>query len=94
MSENSIYEWLIKQTPVIFVLGLVIYGLVRQVLKLEKKLEDKDQKLYDLSKDVVVLASHWEEWLSDNDFKNGYEKILSKLDEIKDIVKDVRGGKI
>lgn len=69
--------WLLQQSPVIVVMGVVIWWLVK---RLEKAQDEKDL----LSKDVVKLTTIWEEKYENE--TNKEERIISLLTEIKTIV--------
>ena len=74
---DDIITWLLQQSPVIVVMGVVIYWLAAQ---LKKANEDKDN----LSKDVVKLTTIWEEKYQNEGNKE--DKIIELLTEIKAIV--------
>ena len=79
----EIGAWLIEQAPVIVVMGLVIYWLVQRLNKLEKEKED-------MARDVIRVATMWEEKsdrLESNNEKFK-EQILEMLRDIKMLVKN------
>lgn len=73
----EVTTWLLQQSPVIAVMGIVIWWLTK---RLEKAQEDKDT----LSKDVVKLTTIWEEKYEKE--ANKEEQIIQLLTEIKVIV--------
>jgi cytochrome c-type biogenesis protein CcmH/NrfF len=76
MTENlEIGNWLLQQSPVIIVMGIVIWWLAK---RLEKAQDEKDV----LSRDVIKITTLWEEKASDS--KD--EEIIKLLTEIKGIV--------
>lgn len=81
--ENNvdIWTWLIQQSPVIVVMGVVIWWLA-------KKYTDKDRQLETLAKDFIQLSVKWHDWLEKGltANKEDAQKILEKLDEIREIV--------
>lgn len=74
---EEVTKWLLEQSPVIVVMGIVIWWLAK---RLEKAQEDKDT----LSKDVVKLTTIWEEKYEKE--ANKEEQIIQLLTEIKVIV--------
>ena len=79
----EIGAWLIEQAPVIVVMGLVIYWLVQRLNKSEKEKED-------MARDVIRVATMWEEKsdrLESNNEKFK-EQILEMLRDIKMLVKN------
>lgn len=74
---EEVTTWLLQQSPVIVVMGIVIWWLAK---RLEKAQEDKDT----LSKDVVKLTTIWEEKYEKE--ANKEEQIIQLLTEIKVIV--------
>lgn len=84
-SEGTIWNWLIEQAPVVIVLGIVIYWLA-------KRYTDKDKQLETLAKDFIQLSVKWHDWLEKGltANKDDAQKILEKLDEIKDIIDHAR----
>jgi hypothetical protein len=70
-------NWLLQQSPIIVVMGIVIWWLAK---RLEKAQDDKDT----LSKDVVKITALWEEKYQKESNKD--EKIIELLTEIKTIV--------
>ena len=77
MESTNIWEWLIQQSPVIVVMGIVIYWLSKRLVKSE---EMKDV----LSRDVVKLTTIWEEKYQNE--SGNKDEILRLLNEIKIIV--------
>jgi len=77
----DIWTWLIQQSPVIVVMGVVIWWLA-------KKYTDKDRELETLAKDFIQLSVKWHDWLEKGltANKEDAQKILEKLDEIREIV--------
>jgi len=69
--------WLLQQSPVIVVMGVVIWWLAK---RLEKSQDEKDT----LSKDVIRLTTIWEEKYEQETNKD--EEIISLLTDIKTIV--------
>lgn len=84
-SESTIWQWLIEQAPVVLVLGIVIYWLA-------KRYTEKDKQLETLAKDFIQLSVKWHDWLEKGltANKDDAQKILEKLDEIKDIIDHAR----
>lgn len=80
-SNVDIWTWLIQQSPVIVVMGVVIWWLA-------KKYTDKDRQLETLAKDFIQLSVKWHDWLEKGltANKEDAQKILEKLDEIRAIV--------
>ena len=80
-SNVDIWTWLIQQSPVIVVMGVVIWWLA-------KKYTDKDKQLETLAKDFIQLSVKWHDWLEKGltANKEDAQKILEKLEEIKEIV--------
>ena len=77
MENIEIGTWLLQQSPVIVVMGVVIWWLSKRLVKAE---EEKDT----LSKDVVKLTTIWENKYEDNNGKE--DQIIQLLTEIKTIV--------
>lgn len=78
----SIGAWLIEQAPVIVLMGVVIYWLANRLIKSEA---EKDE----LAKDVIKVATLWEEKsdkLGDASEKTK-EQMLELLRDIKMLVK-------
>jgi translation initiation factor 2B subunit (eIF-2B alpha/beta/delta family) len=84
----ELIDWLIQQSPVIVVMGVVIYWLAKRLTKAEN---DKDE----LAKDVIKLTTLWEEKNDKIEERNHKlneknekvnEQILELLREIKLIV--------
>ncbi len=77
----DIWTWLLQQAPVIVVMGVVIWWLA-------KKYTDKDKQLETLAKDFIQLSVKWHDWLEKGltANKEDAQKILEKLDEIREIV--------
>jgi hypothetical protein len=79
----EIGAWLIEQAPVIVLMGVVIYWLANRLIKAEK---EKDE----LAKDVIKVATLWEEksdQIGDASEKTK-EQILELLRDIKMLVKN------
>jgi len=76
--------WLLEQAPVIVLMGVVIVWLARKLSKSEK---EKDE----LSKDVIKLATLWEEKSDklDEHADKSKEQILEFLRDIKMLVKNI-----
>ena len=77
MENIEIWTWLAQQAPVIVVMGIAIWWLIK---RLEKSEGEKDT----LSKDVIRLTTIWEEKYEGTENKE--EKIIQLLTEIKTIV--------
>ena len=78
--------WLLEQAPVIVLMGVVIWWLAKRLIKSEN---EKDE----LSKEVIKVATLWEE-KSDKMEENGgkeKEQILELLRDIKMLVKSING---
>ena len=80
----EIGKWLLEQAPVIVLMGVVIFWLAKKLNKSEK---EKD----DLAKEVIKLATLWEE--KSDKMEEGVDKtkeqILEFLRDIKMIVKGI-----
>jgi uncharacterized protein YgfB (UPF0149 family) len=76
--------WLLEQAPVIVLMGVVIVWLARRLSKSEK---EKDE----LAKDVIKLATLWEEKSDkmDDNADKAKEQILEFLRDIKMLVKSI-----
>jgi hypothetical protein len=74
MENASLIEWLLGQTTIVSILGIIIYVLYKRMTKAE------DQSI-ELSKDVIKLTIAWEN-KADNDFRNNQE--------IRDLLKEIR----
>lgn len=74
----NIGEWLLQQAPVIVVMGVVIWWLAKGYVKSQ---QEKEQ----LSKDVIKLATLWEEKADkmSTDDQQTKQEILGLLREIK-----------
>jgi hypothetical protein len=81
MESINLWGKLFEQVPVIVVMGVVIWWLAR-------KYESKDKQLETLAKDFVQLSVKWHDWLEKGltANKDDAEKIMDKLDEIREIV--------
>ena len=78
----EISAWLIEQAPVIVLMGIIIYWLANRLIKSEA---EKDE----LAKDVIKVATLWEEKsdkIGDASEKTK-EQILELLRDIKMLVK-------
>lgn len=75
--------WLLEQAPVIVLMGVIIWYLAK---KLDKSEHDKD----DLAKDVIKVATLWEEKNDkmDDISEKHREQILELLRDIKMLVKN------
>lgn len=80
-SNVDIWTWLIQQSPVIVVMGVVIYWLAKKYTK-------KDEQLETLAKDFIQLSVKWHDWLEKGltANKDDAQKIIEKLDEIHEII--------
>jgi uncharacterized protein YgfB (UPF0149 family) len=78
--------WLLEQAPVIVLMGVVIVWLVKKLNKSEK---EKDE----LAKEVIKLATLWEERSDklDEASEKTKEQILEFLRDIKMLVKNIMG---
>jgi len=76
--------WLLEQAPVIVLMGVVIWWLAKRLIKSEN---EKDE----LAKDVIRVATLWEEKSDklDNNGTKMKEQILELLRDIKMLVKDI-----
>jgi hypothetical protein len=74
MENATLIEWLLGQTTIVSILGIIIYVLYKRMTKAE------DQSI-ELSKDVIKLTIAWEN-KADNDFRNNQE--------IRDLLKEIR----
>jgi uncharacterized protein YgfB (UPF0149 family) len=80
----EIGAWLLEQAPVIVLMGVVIVWLAKRLSKSER---EKDE----LAKDVIKLATLWEEKsdkLEENSERTK-EQILEFLRDIKMLVKNI-----
>ena len=82
MNNINIWEWLVQQSPVIIVMGIVIYWLAKRLVKAE---DEKDL----LSKDVIKISTLWEAKADkmDEEDKSTKQQIITLMTEIKEIVK-------
>lgn len=96
--EASAFKWLLEQSPVIIVLGVVIWWLAARFTK-------KDSELKDLSKEVIKLVAMWEaksEALSaergkfatildgmSTQHKEGYDNLQDKLKVISNYLEEI-----
>lgn len=76
--------WLLEQAPVIVLMGVVIWWLAKKLNKSEK---EKDE----LAKDVIRVATLWEEKSDklENNSDKMKEQILELLRDIKMLVKGI-----
>jgi hypothetical protein len=74
MENATLIEWLLGQTTIVSILGIIIYVLYKRMTKAE------DQSI-ELSKDVIKLTIAWEN-KADNDLRNNQE--------IRDLLKEIR----
>ena len=77
VENTDLWTWLIQQSPVIVVMGVVIYWLSQRLVKAEEQKET-------LSRDVIKLSTLWEEKVDKNSDKE--VQIIQLLTEIKTIV--------
>jgi len=89
----DISTFLSQQIPVVVVMGLVIYWLQKRLDKKEDVIKLKDEQLLDLSKDVIKVATLWEENKKDPSNKEFQDKVLDLLTEVKDIVHECNAKK-
>lgn len=89
----DISTFLSQQIPVVVVMGLVIYWLQKRLDKKEDVIKLKDEQLLDLSKDVIKVATLWEENKKDPSNKEFQDKVLDLLTEVKDIVHEFNAKK-
>lgn len=80
---EQLWDVLLKQAPVIIVMGVVIWWL-------QKKYTDKDKQLEKLAVDFVELSTKWHDWLEKGLTSGSSERkaIMDKLDEIKHIIEN------
>lgn len=77
----DISSFLSQQIPVVVVMGIVIYWL-------QKRYTAKDEQLEKLANGFIEVSTKWHDWIQagHNSNKAEAEKILEKLEEIKEIV--------
>lgn len=77
--------WLLEQAPVIALMGVVIWWLAKRLIKSEN---EKDE----LAKDVIRVATLWEEKSDklENNSDKMKEQILELLRDIKMLVKGIK----
>jgi hypothetical protein len=80
----EIGKWLLEQAPVIVLMGVVIFWLAKRLSQSEK---EKD----DLAKEVIKLATLWEEKSDklDESGDKAKEQILEFLRDIKMLVRNI-----
>lgn len=79
-------NWLIGQSALNIALGIAIWWLSRRLDSKEELVKVKDGQLLDLSKDVIKVATLWEENKKDTTNKEFQNKVIELLEEVKDIV--------
>lgn len=82
----NIGEWLLQQSPVIIVMGVVIYWLAKQLLKKETQLEQVSEK-------AIQLATKWEEkaeYIGDKN-KESHEEIMATQGIITQELAEIKG---
>ena len=80
---EQLWDVLLKQAPVIVVMGVVIWWLQKRYLS-------KDIQLEKLSVDFIEISTKWHDWLEKGLTSNSEDcrTIIEKLDEIKHIVEN------
>jgi hypothetical protein len=80
---EQLWDVLLKQAPVIVVMGVVIWWLQKRYLA-------KDMQLEKLSVDFIEISTKWHDWLQKGLQANSEDckEIIKKLDEIKHIVEN------
>lgn len=61
MGEATLVEWLMGQAPLVIVLGVVIWWLVRRYEESLKKIEEVNTEKTSLARDVVKITVLWEQ---------------------------------
>lgn len=77
----DIASFLSQQIPVVVVLGIVIYWL-------QKRYVAKDLQLEKLANGFIEVSTKWHDWIQTghNSNKAEAERIMEKLEEIKEII--------
>ncbi len=80
---EQLWDVLLKQAPVIVVMGVVIWWL-------QKRYMAKDIQLEKLSVGFIEISTKWHDWLQKGLQGNSEDckEIIKKLDEIKHIVEN------
>lgn len=87
MEEFSI-GWIAQQGALAVSFGFAIWWLVKKLDIKEATIQEKDKQLLDLSKDVIKVATLWEENKKDPTNKEFQLKVIGLLEEVKDIVNE------
>lgn len=83
-------SWITGQIPLVTAFGFAVFWLVKRIDVKEAIIKDKDSQLLDLSKDVIRVATLWEENKKDPSNKEFQNKVLFLLEEVKTIVNECR----
>jgi len=83
VDEAGIISKLFEQSFLIITLGVVIYWL-------QKRYSAKDAQLEKLANGFIEVSTKWHDWIQSghNSNKAEAERILEKLEEIKEIVEN------
>lgn len=83
-------SWITGQIPLVTAFGFAVFWLIKRIDVKEAIIKDKDSQLLDLSKDVIKVATLWEENKKDPANKEFQNKVLFLLEEVKTIVNECR----
>ena len=88
----EMWDWLLNQTHVMIVMGIVIYYLYKEYKALQKSsskiIEAKDITIISITEKVLTVATLWDV-KSDLNTKE-HDKITSGVEELTDLVKEIR----
>lgn len=87
MEELSM-GWIAQQGALVISFSFAIWWLVKKLDVKENTIQEKDKQLLDLSKDVIKVATLWEENKKDPSNKEFQLKVIGLLEEVKDIVNE------
>lgn len=87
MEELSL-GWIAQQGALTVAFGIAIWWLIKQLDIKEETIKQKDLQLLDLSKDVIKVATLWEENKKDPANKEFQSRVIDLLEEVKDIVNE------
>lgn len=80
--------WIAQQGALVISFSFAIWWLVKKLDVKENTIQEKDKQLLDLSKDVIKVATLWEENKKDPSNKEFQLKVIGLLEEVKDIVNE------
>ena len=90
MIEEIGTSWITGQIPLVTAFGFAVYWLIKRIDEKESIIKEKDSQLLDLSKDVIKVATLWEENKKDPSNKDFQLKVIDLLEEVKEIVNECR----